>query len=490
LKPGDAGGSLTVLDYLRPVWRFRWIVLIVVVLAAAATYFVTNRETKVYQTSTDLYIGQSDLQQLLDETSAPTDTTDANQALLVTTPAVAAAVQKTLKLPYSPQALLGAVSASSNSNTNFLTVTAQGTNPQLAAKLANAFAQAYLQQRQADVVASARIAVKTAQAQLQATPRTSANTGVVAALQQQIDTLEGVVVSPPFLGNVVTKASVPVVAVSPTPKRDAIFAAVLALALAIIVSYLFDRGDRRVRQFDDLEALYDLPVLASIPHVPGSSAKPDSRLRVPPPIREAHRALRVNVELAREERDAKVIMITSALPSEGKSTVVRNLAMAYSEAGARVAVIEADLRRPVLAAQFGIDTGPGVAEALTAGGELRMQAVPHRTEDHGRAAGEIRVAVAGASVDDPTVLLTEGNLRGIMRPLAGDYDIVLIDSPPLLAVSDGLLLLGLADGVVLVVRAGATTYHAASRMQRTFDRVSRIHPLRLLGTVINDIGGE
>ena len=494
--PGPDRSELTFLDYLRPVWRFKLIVLLVVVLAAGATYAYTNSETKVYQASTQLYVGQSSLQQLLSPTAAvQSPTTVANQALLLTTPAVANAVRTNLKLTESPEALLSTIQVVPSSTTDFLTITAKSTNPNLVAGLANGFARAYLQVAGGDLVSSARSSLQSAESRLQHLAAGSANSAVRLGLRQQIATLEGIISSPPAVGMQLTPAAVPDVPVSPTPTRDGIFGGALALVLAVILSYLFDRGDRRVRRLDELESLFELPVLANVPHVRHVDPAPEDPSGTPPALREPLRALRVSLDIARavsngEVINDKVILVTSALPAEGKSTVVRNLAISYREAGARVAVLEADLRRPVLAGQFGVEQGPGLSDALADGGDLFMQRVPDGAESPLRQPGKIDVAVAGATHDDPTVLLTAARLRVVISRLAADYDIVLVDSPPLLAVSDGLPLLGLADGVLLVARAGTVTRPAAARVRATVDRVNRVAPVHLLGIVANDVVDE
>jgi succinoglycan biosynthesis transport protein ExoP len=494
--PAPSPGGLTFLDYLRPVWRFKVIVVLVVVLAAAATYFYENHQTKVYQSSTRLYVGQSTLQELLTPTAAvQSPTTVANQALLLTTPAVADVVRKRLNLTSSPRALLDAIQAVPSSNTSFLTITAKNANPDLAARLANGFAQAYLRVAGGSLVGSARSSLRATEGRLKQLGGGLANSTVRTGLRQQIAALEGIISSPPSVGLQLAPAAVSNVPISPKPTRDAIFAGALALVIGVILSYLFDRGDRRVRRLDELETLFELPVLANVPHVRHPDPTPGDPAGTPASLREPLRTLRVSLDIARaasngKDVSQKVILVTSALPAEGKSTIVRNLAISYREAGSRVAVLEADLRRPVLAAQFGVEPGPGLSEALAEAGELSLQRVADSAEPPLRHPGAIDVAVAGAGHDDPTVLLTEERLRVIISGLAAEYDIVLVDSPPLLAVSDGLPLLGLADGVLLVVRAGTVTRPAAERVRATIDRVNRVAPVHLLGIVANDVADE
>lgn len=480
-------GELSFVDYLRPVWRFRFVVVLVVLVAAAATYAYYDRQTKTYETGTELYVGESDLEKLLNAGGASTTTerSIANQARLVTTPRVAREASRRLGSRYAPEALLSSIVVQPNAASDFLTIGATSSNPQLAARIANAFASAYLEERRRNFVRSAQSALRDAQDRLRSTSeqgegsRSSPN-DERSGLQDQIGRLQGAVISPPSPGTQLSKAAVPASPTKPKPKRNAIFAAALALALAVIASYLLDRSDRRVRRLEDVETLFDLPILATVPHVRRAVPRREHPQSVPAPLREPHRSMRVNLDLARAESGARTLMLTSALPAEGKSTVVRNLALSYREAGSRVAVVEADLRRPVLAAQFGVAEDPGLGDALENGDPPVMQRVP----DNGEAGGSIDVAVAGRPRENPTVLLTEKRLGPVMAQLREDYDLVLIDSPPLLAVSDGLPLLTIADGVVLVVRAGTSTHPAAERLSRTLERVP---DARILGAVANDV---
>jgi capsular exopolysaccharide synthesis family protein len=485
----SAAGGLTVLDYLRPVWRFKIPVILVVVIAAAGTYLYTNRKPKLYQSSATLYVGQSSLESLLNPASTANSVrTVADQAALLRTPAVAALVQKQLRLGVPPAALLGSISASPSASGDFLDLISAARSPRLAAALANGFAQAYLKLQTRNVVSGAKASLLATQARLKQLGHGVNDATARTGLQQQISTLEGIVASPPPSGQQLAPAPVPAAPVSPKPKNDAIFAAVIALALGVIASYLVDRHDRRVRQTDDMDSLLDIPVLASIPHARRAELRRVAPDEIPETLRESFRSLRVNLDIARAQRDgavpnaAKVIMITSAIPDEGKSTIVRNLALSFWEAGARVAVVEADLRRGVLAERFGVAEKPGLSEALADGDHLLLQPVP--TSDPQR--GALDILVAGRAAEDPTVLLSEPVLADRLAQLATDYDVIFIDSPPLLPVSDSLPLLGMADGVLVVVRFGTSTREAAAKMRQTIERVGGTRAVRLLGIVAND----
>ena len=161
--------GLTFLDYLRPVWRFKVIVVLVVVLAAAATYFLVNRQEKIYQSTSDVFVGQSTLEQVLNPAGALqlSTTAVANQALQLATPQVARVVRHNLRLTTSPQALLGEIAVVPSSTTDLLTITATSPSPQLAAALANGFAQAYFQLAGGNLLTSARGSLKATETRLQ-----------------------------------------------------------------------------------------------------------------------------------------------------------------------------------------------------------------------------------------------------------------------------------------------------------------------------------
>lgn len=482
------GNELTFLDYLRPIWRFKVLVVLVVAVAAAGAYYITDRQPRTYEASTSLYVGPSSIQQALNPTAGTSTVRQvADQAQLITSLSVATAVRADLKLPSPPGALLGAVQVTPNANADFLTISAQSGDPSLSAKLANGFARAYLQRAQANLLGGAKAALAATEGQLHRKGLSQANR---LALGTELATIEGVIVSPPSVGQQLSPATVPAAPVSPKPTRNAIFAAVLALVLCVILAYILDRNDRRVRRLDEVEDAFELPVLVSVPHArrrERANGAPDG---VPVVLREPYRSLRVNLEVARAEHNGKIVMVTSALPSEGKSTVVRNLAIVYREAGARVAILEADLRRPVLGAQLKIAKSPGLSEALAAGGDLPVQRAPDGSQHVNGSGGVIDVVVAGAATYDPTALLTNRRLPGFIQRLAADHDLVLIDSPPLLSVSDGLPLLGLVDGVLLVVRGGTATRPAAERLRRTLDRVSSNGRVRVFGIVANHVTDE
>jgi non-specific protein-tyrosine kinase len=246
-----------------------------------------------------------------------------------------------------------------------------------------------------------------------------------------------------------------------------------------------------------------------VPHVrrPAPATK-DGGLFTPPPMLEPHRHLRVNLDFATGVDTKRVILVSSALAAEGKSTVARNLAFAYADIGARVAVLDVDLRRATMATLLRVTPAPGLVEVIhgefsardalqTASywppaasfeGSAKNGAASGQDSDSSpRGRGSVDVLVAGSGPVNPSSVLTPENLRPVFASLLEDHDVVLVDAPPLLPVSDALPLLGAVDGVVLVARAGVTTDSAARRVVRTIERISDVN---VVGVVVNEIDDE
>ena len=152
----------------------------------------------------------------------------------------------------------------------------------------------------------------------------------------------------------VSPAVTPSQPASPKPVRDAIFAFVLGLALAIAVAFGLARFDRRIKEPEDLARHYGLPLLGALPHSSDPAPRRGSIVGLGPEFQEAFGFLRTNIQLLSLDAPPRSIVVASALPGEGKSTVVRSLAIGFAEAGKRVAVVEADLRRPMQGGLFGI----------------------------------------------------------------------------------------------------------------------------------------
>jgi succinoglycan biosynthesis transport protein ExoP len=497
--------DLTLFDYLRPLWRFKWIALIVVTITVAAVYSFYDRQTKSYEAASQIYVGPS-TGEVSPDSSALQPRDLSNQARLVGSPDVASLVAKDLGYKGDPVALTGAIKVVPDPSADFIGIIATSSSPQATAQLANSFAKSYLTYRLDARRKVVRQSLASARVELAGLPKLRTDTAAAGQRQAtlaKISSLKDELQFPARPGKVTVRAFVPTAAISPKPVRNALFGLAISLLLCIIAAYLLDRSDQRLRNASDVEDHYAEQLLARIPVVRQPSPLDAGIPTVPGALEEPFRTLRVNLTLAGVPREHKSLLITSATPGEGKSTIVRNLALAYRDAGLRVVVLEADLRRPSLGATFGATGHKGLAELLlgTARIDEVLQVITDPANPGGSAnghgsygppeqdpvMGQIEVITAGSTLVDPTTILTEDRVGPLLSRLTGMRDLVLIDTPPALTVSDVLPLLKIASGTVIVARAGVTTRDAAIRMRRTLDRSDHVH---LLGIALIGLDDE
>ena len=248
----------------------------------------------------------------------------------------------------------------------------------------------------------------------------------------------------------------------------------LGLALGVAAALLRGLLDRTVRTPEDLRERLGTPVLGHIPV--GSSRKSpllfESNENWARP--EAFRQLRTNLQFVDIEQPVGVLAVTSSLPAEGKSSIAANLAITFSEAGKRVLLIEGDLRRPVLADRFQLVGSVGLTNVLAH--QLQLDDVVQEWKIDG-----LHLMASGPIPPNPSELLGSEAMVKLLVEARGLYDLVIIDTPPLLPVTDGAITAAGADGAIVVVRYGKTRTNDVERALETL----RVVDARVLGTVLN-----
>jgi succinoglycan biosynthesis transport protein ExoP len=487
----------TLLGYLGVLRRRIWVIVPTVLLVQLAAVFFTLRQSDVYEASSEVLLSRQSLAATLTDTPDPLSSQEADrfaqtEADLARVPQVAEQVVKATGIG-TPGQLLASSSVSPKRDSDLLVFTVEDGDQERAATLATAYARAFSRYRsELGTIAyrRARRGLEDRIATLRAErPRRTRLIADLADKVQQLRTLEALQVGNTY----VVRSASGATQVSPTPRRNAILGLALGLVLGIGIGFLREALDTRVRSAEEIAESLGLPLLARLPE-PLRRDEELVMLTEPTSSRaEAFRVLRTNVEFANLDRGARTIMVTSALEREGKSTTVANLAVAFARAGKRVALVDLDVRRPVLDRFFQLGGVPGLTDVVLGYVEVE-DAIAHVSVAHGETAAKSRSTGNGtASVDAVVDVVPCGPLppnagefvatqaiAEVLQWLRERYELVLVDSPPLLHVGDAMTLAAKVDGLLLVssLRLARRQLLAESR------RILETLPAETLGVVV------
>lgn len=279
---------------------------------------------------------------------------------------------------------------------------------------------------------------------------------------------------PGAIVSVVEQSPAPSIATSPARSQWALWGALAGVVAAVGASGLRRLTDRRIRSAADLAELTDLPQVGAFGYDRSVSRQPlVSELDTHHPRFEAARIMRTNLQFIDVDLSSSVLTVTSSVPGEGKTTVAANVAIALARGGQSVILVEGDLRRPRLSALFDLPSSVGLTTALV--GQVELDRAIRTTDVPG-----LDVLTSGTRPPNPSELLQTQAMSDLLTTLSRRYDVVLIDAPPLLPVTDGALLAEASDGALLVVRHGRTTHE---QVRIAMDRLDGVGA-NLYGTVL------
>jgi exopolysaccharide transport family protein len=295
---------------------------------------------------------------------------------------------------------------------------------------------------------------------------------------------------------VIDAAAIPTSPWKPNKRRDVMIGTFLGLFFGIGMAFVLEHLDRSVRSTDQVETL-GLSVLAVVPFQNSDRAFPMRRLkflgggqdksnddaaiglvavtRPKSQLAECYRALRTSILLSAAGGPPQIILVTSAFPQEGKTTTSVNSAVVLAQRGGRVLLVDADMRRPSIHGLFDIRSSPGLSNLLAGNAEMDEVAVASSSVPN------LFILPSGAIPPHPAELLGSPRMLEMLEIWRRQYDHVVIDTPPSLTVTDGVLLSSMADGVILVTRAGVTNFTALRRMRDMLQQVNA----RVVGVVLN-----
>ena len=380
--------------------------------------------------------------------------------------------------------------------TDLIFVKVQDGNAARAAELANAYSNAYIDYRRTQAVDDLAQASKLLSRQLTDIENQIASTKdpneknaliqQESLVKQQVDQLSVDSQLRSGGAQLVSPAKKPGSPIRPKPIQDTALGGFAGLVLGVGLAFLREYLDDSVKDKGDLERALGghMPTLGLVPAV-ATWRDPDTPMVISlsepeSSEAEAYRTLRTSVAFASLDRSLKTILVTSGKPGEGKTTTVANLGVALARAGKRVVVASADLRRPRLHSFFGLSNDVGFTSVLL-GEAQAAAAIQYIAKVPGLA-----VLSAGAQPPNPSEMLAGQRTTDLLNALAHVADFVILDGAPLLPVSDGVVMAGQVDGVILVASARHSTKRELARCKELLDQVDA----RLIGTVLNQVRGE
>jgi capsular exopolysaccharide synthesis family protein len=480
-RRGDQPGEqpLEVRRYLNALKRSWPLVVLLVVLVTAAAVGVTSLAEKKYRATATVVQGTT----LLSDSSnvdATTRQLATIQRLLKTSPILDRALTH---LPGQTRGSLGsAISSSVDPDANIINITAENKDPHAVASIANAVAGALIKTH---TEAEAR-GLETARSKLLIQLARLRSSGApVEELQAVRDRISELVIAQASIGNdlrFAQAATPPLSSFTPRPVRNGVVAFFAATFLLILIVIGRDLLRPRVLDPRELARLMGLPVLARVPLAESRFGRQATTQLV---AEEAYQTLQASISYAHRE-SGKIILVTSALEKEGKTTTAIGLAKALARAGEKTLLICADFRLPTLHERLGIKRSPGFSDMLHKahhGSKDVLMAADQtiRRVGSGSGAGTLDVIPSGSRVGNPAELLFGGSLAVVLEALATlKHDHVIIDGPPMLAIADAHGLAEKADSLLLVSRPDRLTVEQALE---TRERLTWLHT-NVLGLVV------
>ncbi len=485
-----------------------WLPLMVVtaLLAGAAAFVVSNFQQKTYESKATLIVGQAlsaanpDYTQLLVAQSLA-----ATYAAVAETRPILDSLITDLKLTDAPADLAGRIQVEAPRDSTLLIITAQDADPAQAAAIANGLAQQLIKAsptirgQEAEFLKSIDADLKATQALIDSTQsryealsaidkRTAAQEAEWQALEGQLVNLRSTYAallsfssaSTSNLLTVVEPAEPSTSPVAPRTLLNTLLAAALGLLVVAAIAFVAEQLDDSIKDAEAIEEVAHLATLGSITKMSGDRGRQEmyrlaAFLYPRSGAAEAFRALRANVEFAAVDAPVRTLLVSSAIPGEGKTVMASNLAIVFAQSGRKVILVDADLRKPGVHKLFNLPNAEGLTSMLRSDA-IDLQAASHETEE-----AYLRVLTTGPLPPNPAELLGSQRMRTVLATLQKSADLVILDSPPLEAVADASVMSSFVDGTILVVDAGRSRRRSVRRARELLERAGA----RVLGAVLN-----
>lgn len=495
-------------EYAGIIWRWLWLICLGTLLAGGTAFVVSRQMTPIYQASSTLLINQARTPSTADYSSIiASERIAKTYAELMTQRPILELVAQEIGI--DPERFTEDISVTPVRDTQLIEINIEDPSPRIAAQVANTLPQIFIQEN--EKTQSARYAASKAtlsnqldvlnsdiektQTAIEALgePETAAQQAELTRLKstltqyqssyanllQSFENLRLTEAQSLDTVTVVEPANAPKYPVRPRTKLNTLLAGVVGAMLATGVAFLIEYLDDTVKSPDDLQQALGMSTLGIIARIRGEDPRERLVAALEPrsPISEAYRTLRTNLEFSVVDTGLHTLLVTSSNPQEGKSTTAANLAVVMAQAGKDVILVDADMRRPMVHSLFGGANNYGVTTAImqtdaSPAEYLQATDVPH-----------LRVMTTGSIPPNPAEVLGSRRMQEIVDQLKDEADVIIFDTPPVLAVTDAAVLSTKVDGVLLVVEMGRTHREG---VYRAVDALSRVDA-PLLGAVLNRV---
>ncbi len=497
-------------QYFAVLWKWLWLIVLATVLAAGTAYIISTQMTPIYEASTTLLINEARNPGPLNYNDILTsERTAKTYAERLTKRPVLEEVARRTGLTWDPEKKFPAdITVQPVRDTQLIRLQVEHPNPQLATDVANTLPKVFVERneeiqagrfasskenlsRQLDALKNDIDATARAIETLRANPngdRTELSRLQTALTQYQnsyaslLKSYEEVrVAEAQALDNIIVDepALLPKEPVKPKKGLNTLLAAVVGAMLAVGVAFLMEYLDDTIKSPEDVRQSLGVAPLGAISRIRSRNGESPLVAATQPrsPISEAYRILRTNLQFSSLDKPLKTLLVTSANPTEGKSTTAANLAVVMAQAGLSVIVVDSDLRRPTLHKVFGLSNSCGLTTALLQESRALDGCLQQTNVEH------LRVLTSGPLPPNPSELLGSQRMRHLIEQLKKEADAIVFDSPPALAVTDAAVLSNEVDGVLLVVDAGQTRREFAQHARETLVGVGAT----VLGVALNKL---
>lgn len=507
----DVGSERTILrDYLAVVARHRRAVILVTLVVTAVFLGASLYQPKVYEAQARLIYEQQ-----LDVANPLTGQSYADPNLRTTELTAVGAVIESPTLEQRAETIIGeegmptsgyevrarvaSDDAGTSSQSSVVDVLARSEEAGLARAAAQAYADAFVEWRQERVRNQIEAAEEAVRAEMKDYPEAAKESSDYVILQQRLRDLQ--ILGATATGNfrVLVPATAPDTPIEPRPVRAALIGFCIGLLAGTGLAFLLEQFDTRVQNDTDIARLLRLPILARIPRISKRLLDQSALVTLTEPdgsSAEAFRMLRTNLSFMSVDGDVRSVLLTSCLQGEGKSVTIANLAVTLALGGKRVLVVDADLRRPRMHSYFGLPNEKGVSTVVSGQTQLSesLQAVPVVTTPASSAPGgfekwamgdggdvtRLYVLTSGPAAPNPGEIVSSKRFGQLLDALSPQADIVLVDSPAMLAVGDTPALGDKVDGLLFLVEPDVVRKQQLAQAREQLDKL----PCTLLGLIV------